>query len=165
MYLNTCKRESKQWLGERTRSQKQLSKFGQKTGRSTTDQLHRIQEEKSSRSNCSSNSHLDPCQKDCDRDGRVELCLPVAEKLEVSELVRLVQQVVQFAGHSERAVDVEDDADQRDNDHEDVQDVPERLEVLELVTLDLEDLLNHVVDDEEAEDTLACHYEVVHNLK
>ena len=62
---------------------------------------------------------------------------------------------------ADRPVDVESDAADGDDDDEDVENVPEALEVLQLVLLDLEELLDHVVEDEEREDRLARHDEVV----
>ncbi len=44
-------------------------------------------------------THLDPGEEHGDSDGRVELCLPVAQEFEVSEFVRLVEKAVQFVRH------------------------------------------------------------------
>ena len=105
--------------------------------------------------------HLDPGEKHGHGHHVVELRLPEAQRIEVCILLVVFQEPLEQVSHGQCTVDIEYNCHITQEDDNDVEYIPETLEVLQLVFLDLQDLFDGVVDDEEDEDPLTGHHEVV----
>ena len=105
--------------------------------------------------------YLDPGKKHGNRHHVVELGLPEAQRVEVCVLLVVRQQPLEQVVYRKSTIEVEGYRHIAQENDNDVEDIPETLEVLQLVFLNLQDLFDGVVDDEEDEDALAGHDEVV----
>ena len=105
--------------------------------------------------------YLDPGEKHGNCHHVIELGLPEAQRLEVCILLIVGQEALEQITHRYSTVHIEHHRHIAQEDDNDVEHIPEALEVPHLVSLDLQDLFDGVVDNEQDEDALAGHHEVV----
>lgn len=101
--------------------------------------------------------YLDPGKEEVDGVHVVVLCLPEGEELEVGVHVWLLQELPHQPIHLESAEYVEAHSHNGEQDDHQVQNIPDAAEVAKPVDAQLQDLLHHVVEDEDAEDDLTAN--------
>ena len=108
--------------------------------------------------------NLEPGDKDIET-GEVGVCFGgFAQRRKVGELEGELHEAFKGAVDADLRVDVQDDLGDGGTDHHTVEDIADDTEVGKAVLGYLEELLDAVVGDEEAEDALGGHEEVVLHL-